>query len=473
MARVLVVDDESAPAYALQSLLEMLGHAPVVATSAAEALQKLDGVDAVITDFAMPGTDGLQLLEKIREHDETLPVILVTAHGSERIAVRAMKRGAYEYVSKPYDLDEMSLAVTRALEARTLRLRNRVLTAERAVGQPVVGDSPAMRRVLDAVARVAPKDMNVVVRGERGTGKRFIASLIHAQSARAAAPFVRFNCAAIAGQLAEAELFGYVRGALPGATHARTGYFAQADHGVLLLEEVDELPLPLQGELLRALQEGEIQPIGATHVEKVDVRVVASTSRDLSAEVREGRFRSDLYYRLADVEILVPPLRERREDLPALLEAFARRYRERFDAEDVRLSPALVRALSAAEWPGNLRELEKTVSQLVALALPGEIGPEAFVAPAPAELAPAPAAAEIAAPALVPPAEAGSAEAATGHVPLWQHLETVERGLISQMLSSTGGNQSAAARRLGLSRSALIKRLKKYGLSPSNGESGA
>jgi two-component system response regulator AtoC len=469
MAQVLVVDDEPASASAMKALLGSLGHTAVVAASGAEALLLLDGVGAVITGFALPGMDGLQLLEKCRERDETLPVILVTAHGSERIAVRAMKRGAYEYVTKPYDLEEMSLAVTRALEARGLRLHNRFLVAERAIGQPVAGDSPAMRRLLDAVARVAPKDVNVLVRGERGTGKQLIAGLIHAQSPRAAAPFVRFNCAAIAGKLAEAELFGYVRGAFAGASQARTGAFAQADRGVLMLEEVGELPLALQDELLRVLQEGEIQPLGAARVEKVDVRVVASTSGDLAADVKEGRFRSGLYYRLSTVEILVPPLRERRKDIPALLEIFARRYRERFGAEEVRLSPGLVRVLAAADWPGNLGELENAVSHLVALAPPGELGPEAFSAPA-AERAPAPvdaAAPPASGPAGIEPVEAAPPRSA---LPRWQHLEAVERGLIVQMISATGGNQSAAARRLGLSRSALIQRLKKYGLSHSSAD---
>ena len=326
--------------------------------------------------------------------------------------------------------------------------------------EPVVAESPAMRRVLDTVARVAPKDMSVLVRGERGTGKKFIASVIHAHSPRASGPFVRFNCAAIAGRLAEAELFGYVRGAFPGAKHARTGSFAQAHSGVLFLEEVGELPPALQGELLRVLQEGEIQPIGAARVEKVDVRVVASTSRDLASD---ARFRSDLYYRLANVEIAVPPLRERREDIPALLDAFVRHSCERFGAQGVRLSPALVRRLTAASWPGNLRELDKAVSQLVAVAVPGEIGPEAFIAPAAAEVPPP---AHVIVPAPQPAPEPAPASA----LPLWQHLEAVERDLIVQMLSSTGGNQSAAARRLGLSRSALIARLKKYGLCSSSEE---
>jgi DNA-binding NtrC family response regulator len=464
MARVLVVDDEPGLVYALKSLVRTLGHEPVVARSGAEALERLEGADAVVTDFSMPEMDGLQLLEAIRQRDETLPIVLVTAHGSERIAVRAMKQGAYEYVTKPFEMDEMSVVIERALEARALRLRNRFLTAERALGRTIVGDAPAMRRLLDAVARVAPKVVTVLVRGETGTGKELVAGLLHAQSRRSTGPLVSFNCAAIPSELAEAELFGHVRGAFTGATAARRGYFAEADGGTLVLDEVGELPTAVQAKLLRALQEGEIQPVGASRVERVNVRVVASTNRDLAAEAKAGRFREDLYYRLAVVELVVPPLREHREDIPELVEEFARRYRERFGAEDVRLSRELVEALARAEWPGNVRQLENAVARLVALAPPGEVGVSAWqdamaAEPSPSGTTPG-----------VPP-QAGASSAVDDDVPpegalsLREHLEAVERGLIARTLAGAGGNQSEAALRLVLSRSALIDRLKKYGLS--------
>src|SRR5438105_8308467 len=258
MARVLLVDDEPALLFTLSQLLKSRGLEPVLAHSAKEALAKLDGVDGVVTDYSMPDMDGVQLLQAVHERDESLPVVMLTAHGSERIAVRAMKSGAYEYVTKPFDIDEIALVIDRALEARSLRLQNRRLTAEKALGRAIVGDSPAMRRVLDAVGRVAPRDITVLVRGETGTGKELVAALIHAQSKRAQAPLVRFNCAAIPGELAEAELFGHTRGAFTGAVQARRGFFAEADGGTLLLDEVGELPLPVQAKLLRALQEGEI-----------------------------------------------------------------------------------------------------------------------------------------------------------------------------------------------------------------------
>jgi len=461
MACVLVVDDEPACAQRMRALLEDMGHTAVVASSGAAAMQHLRGVDAVITDFDLPGMNGLQLLEKVHEHDDTLPTIIVTAHGSEQIAVRAMKAGACEYVAKSCEPGEISRLVSCALESRSRRPGSFEIHA---ADRPVVGGAPAMRQVLGSVARVAPEELNVLLRGERGTGKKFIASLIHAQSPRAAAPFVRFNCAAIASKLAEAELFGCIGGALAGAPSAHAGCFAQADGGTLLLEEVEALPLALQDDVLRVLQEGALAPIGAGRLQKVDVRVIASTRCDLASWGQNERFRRDLYYRLSMVEIVVPPLRERREDIPGLLDIFARRYRARFGAGESWLSPELVRALSAADWPGNLREMENIVARLFALARPGEIGPDALAALAPLASGPS-----IEAFAQAKPARVESADAVLlkKSMPLRQHLDEIERASIEQMLSLTDGNQSAAARRLGLSRSALIQRLKKYGLASS------
>src|SRR5438876_307311 len=442
MSRVLVVDDDSGMLFSLRGLLASRGQDAVIARSGREALDHLDGVDAVITDFAMPGMDGVQLVQAIHDRDESLPVILLTAHGSERVAVQAIKSGAYDYVTKPFDVEEFCVVVDRALEARTLRVQNRRLAAEKALGQSIVGEAPAMRRLLETISRVAPKDITLLVSGETGTGKELIASLVHAQSRRAQGPLVRFNCAAIPGELAEAELFGHARGAFTGAVQARRGFFAEADGGTLLLDEVGELPLPVQAKLLRALQEGEIQPVGAGRVEHVDVRVVASTNRDLAADARAGRFREDLYYRLAVVELVVPPLHEHREDIPALALEFARRYAERFGTEGSRLSPALLEALRLADWPGNVRQLENAVARLVALSPGGEIGPQALSA------VPAPGA----------PRE---------ELALWERVEAFEREQIEQALAATGGNQSEAARRLRISRSSFVDRMKKYGLNSS------
>ena len=446
MSRVLVVDDDSGMLASLRGLFRSRGQEALVARSGQEALDQLAGVDAVVTDFAMPGMDGVQLVQAIHDRDESLPVILLTAHGSERVAVQAMKSGAYDYLTKPFDAEEFSVVVDRALEARTLRVQNRRLTAEKALGHSIVGDGPAMRQLLETISRLAPKDITVLIRGETGTGKELIASLMHAQSHRAARALVRFNCAAIPGDLAEAELFGHVRGAFTGASQARRGFFSQADGGTLVLDEIGELPLPVQAKLLRALQEGEIQPVGAGKVERVDVRVVACTNRDLADEARAGRFREDLYYRLAVVDLVVPPLREHREDIPALAAEFARRYAERFGMQDVRFQPELLDSLQRLEWPGNVRQLENAVARIVALSTGGEIGLEAFAA---ASAAPA--------------ADADAEAPPEGTLSLREQLDAVERSLIRRTMTAVGGNQSEAARRLGLSRGSLIERLKKYG----------
>ena len=298
-----------------------------------------------------------------------------------------------------------------------------------------------MRRLLEVVSRVAPKDIALLIRGETGTGKELIASLVHAQSRRAAHPLVRFNCAAIPGELAEAELFGHARGAFTGAVQARRGFFAEADGGTLVLDEVGEFSPSVQAKLLRALQDGEIQPLGAARVDRVDVRVVACTNCDLADKVRTGRFREDLYYRLAVLELLLPPLRDHREDIPALAAEFARRHTERFGMRDVRLLPELLDALQRLDWPGNVRQLENAVARIVALSNGGEIGLEAFAA-----------------------TSAGCAEVRPeGTLGLREHVEVVERALIGRAMTAVGGNQSEAARRLGLSRGSLIERLKKYG----------
>ncbi|HZZ83961.1 MAG TPA: sigma-54 dependent transcriptional regulator [Anaeromyxobacteraceae bacterium] len=447
MATVLLVDDEPGLLFALEQLIEARGDTPVVASGGDEALSRLDGVDAVVTDFAMPGMNGVELLGAIRERAPSLPVIVLTAHGSEKVAVQAIRSGAYEYLTKPFDIDEMSAVLDRALRARAERTRNQQLQMERSLGRRVVARAPPMQRLLTTVERIAPRDITVLVRGETGTGKELVASLLHAGSARAARPLVRFNCAAIPAELAEAELFGHARGAFTGATQARRGFFGRADGGTLVLDEIGELPLGIQAKLLRVLQDGEIQPVGTGAVERVDVRVIASTNRDLEAEARAGRFRPDLYYRLAIVELVVPPLRDRRADIPELAAEFVRRYGERFGIEDVSLAPELVERMTQADWPGNVRQLESCVARMVALSGGGEIGLGAF-------------------------------EAATGSTPaspdgadtlsLYDRLDALERSLIARMLAATSGNQSEAARRLGIGRTVLIDRMKKHGLWTRN-----
>ena len=338
----------------------------------------------------------------------------------------------------------------------------RGMAPQRKLGRRIVGASRPMQQLLAHVARVAPKDVTVLVRGETGTGKELVASQLHAQSRRAEGPFVAFNCAAVPAELAESELFGHARGAFTGAAQAHRGFFAQADRGTLVLDEIGELPVAMQAKLLRALQEGEIQPIGSGRPERVDVRIIASTNRDLEAEVRAGRFRDDLYYRLAVVELVVSPLRDHSEDIPELATEFARRYAERFHMDDVRLSPALIEKLSRAGWPGNVRQLENRVARLVALSVGAEIGPEAF------DEAPVAVDADENAAQGDPPEtdeNAAQGDPADTSLTLRQQLDAFERSLIARSLAASLGNQAEAARRLRMSRSALIDRVRKYGLT--------
>ncbi len=456
MTAILLVDDEPGVLFTLSEVLTERGHRVITARTGDEALAKLEDADAVVTDLAMPGMDGLALMGLIAQRDPALPVILLTAHGSERVAVAAMKQGAYDYLTKPFDIDEVAVVAERALEARRLRIDNRRLSAEQTLGRRIIGASKPMRRLLEATSRIASRDVTVLVRGETGTGKEFVAELLHAQSTRAKKPLVRFNCAALPAELAEAELFGHVKGAFTGATSGRPGFFAQADGGTLILDEVGELPPTVQAKLLRVLQEGEIQPVGSGRIEKVDVRVVASTNRDLAAEAKTGTFREDLYYRLAVVELVVPPLRDRKDDIPALAAEFARRYGDRFGLGDVSLEPALVDVLCKADWPGNVRQLENAIARLAALSSGGTISVADYQAATggePASIEPVTDATEP-----LPDARNGPS--------LKEQVEAFERNLVGRTLDATGGNQSEAARRLGVSRVTLIDKMKKYGLGP-------
>jgi DNA-binding NtrC family response regulator len=453
-----LVDDEGAMRFALSEVMEQNGIDVVEAASTEEALSHVDGVDVVVTDFAMPGRNGLDLLEEVRKLNARLPVIMITAHGSEQLAVQALKRGAYDYIAKPFDNDEVACAVLRACETYNLRSRSDRAALEESAGIRVVGESAPLRRVLQTATRLAEKDVSVLVRGETGTGKELFASLLHAGSRRAQQPLVKFNCAAIPHDLAEAQLFGYARGAFTGAASAHAGYFVQAHGGTLLLDEIGELSLPLQAKLLRVLQEREVQPLGSTRVEKVDVRLVTSTHRDLAADAKSGRFREDLYYRIAVVELVVPPLRERAEDIPLLAREFARKYSERFGLDYViQLAPAFVAMLVSARWPGNVRQLENAIARCVALATDSVLGPTAF------ELIQSPAVG----------AEAPSSAALADGPSFREQMDAFERNLLVHALAAAQGNQSEAARRLGLTRATLYDRLKRYSLLPDPGRSPA
>jgi DNA-binding NtrC family response regulator len=442
MPKILVVDDEGSVRFMLREVLEERGHTVVEADGGVAAMAltnqgRLEEVELVLTDFAMPEVDGMALLAQLKQLRPELPVVLLTARGSERLAARAIQAGAFDYLPKPFELEELEACVARALELGALRREACRARAQALLGRPFIGNAPAFRRVVDRALQLAKRDVPVLVRGETGSGKELLATLLHTGSGRASAPLVRFNCAAIAPELAESELFGHARGAFTGASAPHRGFFNQADGGTLVLDEVGELSPQLQPKLLRALQSGEVQPVGGA-LTRVDVRVVACTHRDLQAEARVGRFREDLLYRLAVVELVMPPLRERREDIPLLAEVFARAAAERFGLEGVTLSAELLSALRKRDYPGNVRELENVVTRLVALSEGGPLGSAGLDLPA-AESRPA-----------------------TGT--FREQIESLERKLLQDALAVAQGNQSEAARRLGLSRATFLDKLKRHGL---------
>ncbi len=451
MSRVLVIDDDAALRFTLEAVLSDAGLVVEACDGGVSGLAAFEarGADTVLTDLAMPGMDGMQVLERMRANDPSVPVLMLTAHGSERVAVAAMKAGAFDYIPKPFDPDELVLAVRRATDWRDLRLQNARLRTEAALGRTIIAESPAMKRVMDVVARVAPKDVTVLLTGESGSGKDVLAMVLHAHSRRADKPLVRFNAAAIPSELAEAELFGHTKGAFTGAQAARLGYFQQAHKGTLFIDEIGELPLGMQAKVLRVIQSGEVQQVGG-RPEIVDVRLIAATNRDLTAEVKSGRFREDLFYRLNVVPIRVPPLRERPEDVEPLVRTFVFRYADRYGMSGVEVEPSLVEALRVHPWPGNVRELENSVARLLALAPDERITLALW-----RSIADGPAASSV--------APLATGDPGPGH-PLRARVEAFERTLIAEAFEIAARNQSETARRLGVSRPALIEKLHKYGL---------
>ncbi|MBX3185948.1 MAG: sigma-54-dependent Fis family transcriptional regulator [Labilithrix sp.] len=451
MPRVLVIDDEPAMRFTLEAVLGDAGFDVHTADGGGAGIADFEahGADVVLTDLAMPEVDGMKVLATLRVQDPSVPVMMLTAHGSERVAVAAMKAGAFDYIPKPFDPDELVLAVKRGVETRALRLENARLRTEASLGRAIVAESPAIRRVLDLVTRVAPKDVTVLLTGESGVGKDVLAATLHAHSKRAQKVLVRFNAAAIPGELAEAELFGHAKGAFTGAHAARTGFFQQADKGTLFIDEIGELPLAIQAKVLRAIQSGDVQPVGG-RAENVDVRLVAATNRDLAAEAKAGRFREDLFYRLNVVPIRVPPLRERTEDVEPLVHSFVRTYSDRYGMGQVTVEQALVEAFKAHTWPGNVRELENTVARLLALTADDKLTLalwRSLDAGSPSSISRA----------------ANAGDPGPSH-PLRARVEAFERSIIAGEFDAANKNQSETARRLGVSRPALIEKLHKYGL---------
>ena len=383
MDRLLIVDDEEGMREFLSIMFKKEGYAITTAPSAQEACGNLErgGFDAVISDISMPGRSGLDVLRTARSHSPDTPVIMITAYASTESAVEALKLGAYDYIIKPFDVEEMKNVVRNALEKRHLEEENRILKRElkeKFSMDGLVGDSPKMREVLDLVQRIAPTNSTVLISGESGTGKELIARAIHMGSPRQDRPFVSINCGAMPDDLLESELFGHARGSFTGAVAAKKGLFEAADSGTIFLDEIGDTSPAMQVKLLRVLQERRIRRVGGTEESEVDVRVLAATNQNLDQMVRDRKYREDLYYRINVIQVRMPALREKREDIPALALHFLVKYSRSMGKKITRLSEEATRRLQNYDWPGNVRELENVIERAVALEASDEITPESL-----------------------------------------------------------------------------------------------
>ncbi len=457
--QILVVDDDRAMREMLASMFKDRGYWVQQAASADEALEHAAELeyDVVLSDIRMPGRSGIELVGELRKIRPDTPVVLMTAFGTIDSAIEAMRAGAFDYITKPFEPDAVAFTLERALERRVLEEENRRL--RRAVDRTarlgdLIGESPAMREIFALIKKIGPTRSSVLISGESGTGKEVVARTIHYQGARAEQPFIPINCTAIPEGLLESELFGHVRGAFTGAHTSKRGLFEKADGGTLLLDEIGDMGLGLQGKLLRVLQDGVIRPVGGNDPVKVDVRIIAATNRDLEAEMSEGRFREDLFYRLNVIPIRVPPLRERPEDIPALVNAFSARHSE---GEPRRFTSAAVAVLQRQPWRGNGRELENTVERVLALtdADPIDAGDLGLTAgPAPTGQA-------------TPSDDEFLVRAAQQGLPLGELTDRY----IAAALAQTGGNKVRAAQLLGIDRKTLYRRAERRDRSRSTASS--
>jgi len=446
VARLLVVDDEAPARSTLALLLRKRGHRVFEADGVAAASKHLadEVFDLVVTDLRMPDGDGLDVLRAVKAHSPATEVILLTAYAEWKSAKEAIRLGALDYFEKGHEPDELNHRIDKALAGRALRRENENLRAqlrERYGIAGLIAHSPAMQTVLELVERVAPTDATLLIQGESGTGKEVIAKAVHHASARAARPFVAVNCGAVPETLLESELFGYARGAFTGATTTKLGLFEEAHEGTLFLDEIAEMPAPLQVKLLRALQSGEVRRLGATQAATIDVRVIAATHGNLAALISQGSFREDLFYRLNVIQLVLPPLRDRREDIPALAEHFLARSAGKLGRE-LRLSAAALERLLRYPWPGNVRELENAIERAAILARRESVEPDD----------------------LPPHVAAGLQLGPSPALPRQTTLADAERVHILQTLEGVGGNHSAAAEALGIGRTTLWRKLKEYGL---------
>ena len=449
MAAILIVEDEAKMRRLLELNLGEDGFSTVSAGDAEAGLKLLreNVIDLVLTDLKLPGMDGLEFLQAVKRQNAALPVVVMTAFGSVETAVEAMKAGASDYVLKPFSLSEMRMVIHKELDVRNLREENRSL--REALGKKyshpnIVARSPKMQEVLATVERVAPTNSTVLLGGESGVGKDLIARAIHEKSKRARGPFLKINSTAIPENLLESELFGYEKGAFTGAAASKPGKFELADKGTLFLDEIGDVPPAIQVKLLRVLQEREFERLGGTKTIKVDVRLIAATNRDLRAALEEGTFREDLYYRLNVVPIDIAPLRERKEDIPDLVNLFISRFAGDSGKTVESISPPAMQILVNYHWPGNVRELQNIIERACALAKGTVLEPEDIHIDA---------------------RPSKSAAVGNGFLPDGMTLEQWEDEMVQEALRRASGNKSQAARLLGLSRNALRYRLSKIGIA--------
>ncbi len=450
---ILIVDDDSAHRVMLKKLIGGWGYRVFEADDGAVAIEEAArrSFDLILMDVRMVNISGIEALERIKATNPAIPIIIMTAYASVETAVSALKKGAYDYLTKPLDFDELQIKIARATEHNRQKkeieyLRERL--GEKFDRHNIIGQSAAMTRLLEMVEQVAPTQATVLISGESGTGKEIIANAIHQNSSRRPAPFVKINCAALTETLLESELFGHEKGAFTGADRKREGKFVQADTGSIFLDEVSEMSPGMQVKLLRVLQERELTRVGGSEVIKVDVRVIAATNKDLKEEVWRGRFREDLFYRLNVVALVVPPLRERRDDIPLLAQHFLKTFAARNEKSIQGFTSGALRRMTDYTWPGNVRELMNTIERAVVLGRSDTIGPEELVFPMEEKA--------------LRDSVGGQAAAQAGYAPEGLSLEEVERRSILEMLQATGGNKSEAARRLGITRKTLRKKLEKY-----------
>ena len=447
---ILIVDDEKNTREGLGKFLESLDYDVFLAESASEAIEivKKENPDVVLSDIRMPDTDGITLLHQINEISPQIPVILLTAYGSVENAVQAMKAGAFHYLTKPVNLDELEFMIKKALSSKKLRQENqelrKELIQEKYQDQTIISSSPKMKNTLDMASKVAQSDSSVLLQGETGTGKELVAHHIHNQSERQTKPFISVHCAALTETLLASELFGHEKGSFTGAHERKIGRFERADQGTLFLDEIGEIPESMQVKLLRFLQEGEFERVGSTKTIKVNVRLIAATNKKLAEEVKKGNFREDLFYRINVILIEIPSLKERHEDVKPLVKHYLDYFSKRNNKKLIQISSEALKALEAYKWPGNIRELRNVMERIVVLSSDGAID----VNNLPGDILGSGVSSET----------GGISQAVSGDI------SSMEKEMIRQKLLDLDGNKSKAAKSLGISRRTLYRKIEEYDL---------